>query len=93
MSQDEIIDILKRYSSKENPLPAEEIMALLRAEGKEINEQTFYKNIRSIKEDSLKFVTKLFIRHGKGSKYKFLKRIWWIEKEADLNGSIDNTLG
>lgn len=87
MSKADIIEVLIKHSSQANPLPADKIIEFLKAEGKEINEASFYSNMRKLEKDNeVSCSNKLLIRYGTGHKYKFYQKFWWMQKgDEDRN--------
>ena len=72
--------------SKGQKFSADEIMQILKDEGKQINEQSLYSNIRKLeKEGTIK--SRLFIRHKRGSGHKFYKKVWSVMQDA-INSQI-----
>lgn len=83
MSQEEIYNILKKA---DRPLMADEILSLLKANGIELTESSFYSNLKKIIE--IEYETKTVFRYGIGKRYKFKKRFYFL-KEVDKYASTD----
>ena len=81
MSQTNIMQILKSAEGK--PLSAEEIINLLKEQGEQINEQSFYTNMIKIEHDrSIGFKEVIVQRTSAGRTHKFTKKVWFYKYGA-----------
>jgi len=76
MSQDDIRSVI--VSARGKLLLAEQIISQLKKVGKEINEQTFYQNIKKVeKDDDIGTESKLITRFSVGKRTQFKAKLWY----------------